>query len=249
MSLTWREAGINDAHPAICLNAHDGVHRMDLAQWQDQRGEASTAWRYTCKNCNNHYDLVERKWDNKKPAGGVCSGNTEHRPYWDQQYIDDGHLDVYRPWSDKFTTQVVKCEWCKDDDQHVYDTELKVWAPLSAYLLVRQTPPDQLPSAAQMEALYEEAVKVGEQDSARYGHMINDPWWTFDEMDMDVEPDDAEELSEFDKTVINGTMQEAMEKSRVRARATYDRVTATYECLSEKLPKVLVDHIVSLGSW
>ena len=68
-------------------------------------------------------------------------------------------------------------------------------------------------------------------------------------MDMDVEPDDAEGLSESDKTVIEVTMQEAMEKSRVRARATYDRLTATYECLLEKLPKVLVDHIVSLGSW
>ena len=73
--------------------------------------------------------------------------------------------------------------------------------------------------------------------------------WTFEEMDMDVEPDDVEGLSESDKTVIEVTMQEAMEKSRVRARATHDRLTATYECLLEKLPKVLVDHIVSLGSW
>ena len=148
------------------------------------------------------------------------------------------------------TTQVVKCEWCKDDDQHVYDTELKVWAPLSAYLLIRQTPPDQLPSAAQMEKLHKEAVKVGEQDSARWGHMINDPWWPFEEMDMDVEPDgEDEDLSEWDKCIINVTMQDAMEKSFVCARDTRDRLKATYECLLEKLPKVLVGHIVSLGSW
>ena len=94
----------------------------------------------TCKNCNNHYDLVERKWDNKKPAGGVCGGPCpEHRPYWIHEYMEDGYLSAFRPGS-TVATQVVKCEWCRDaaddDDQweqYVYDTELKVWAPLSAY--------------------------------------------------------------------------------------------------------------------
>ena len=81
--------------------------------------------------------------------------------------------------------------------------------------------------------------------------MVNDPLWPFVSglVDMDIEPDPHEALSESDKAIINVTMHEAMEKSRVHARATYDRVTATYECLLEKLPKVLVDHIVSLGSW